>query len=166
MFLAAGGVPSLELVVATLAGGSLAAGSANALNCYVDRDIDALMRRTSMRPLALSPERARVSPRSALIFGLVLGVLSTALLWATTNPLATGLTVAAIVLYVLGYTIGLKRRTSQNIVWGGTVGCMPVHVQIAARHADPRTTTRYDRARGNLDRHANYIVAAFIAGAA
>jgi protoheme IX farnesyltransferase len=132
MFLAAQGLPPLGLTIATLLGGSLAAGSANALNCYLDRDIDALMRRTSTRPLAAPHDRARVSPRGALVFGLVLGVVSTALLWVTTNPLATWLTVTAIVLYVLGYTMGLKRRTSQNIVWGGTAGCMPVLIGYAA----------------------------------
>jgi protoheme IX farnesyltransferase len=132
MVLAAGGVPPLGLTLATLVGGTLAAGSANALNCYLDRDIDAVMRRTSMRPLAVEPQRARVTPRAALVFGLVLGALSTALLWATTNPLSTGLTLAAILLYVLGYTLGLKRRTSQNIVWGGAAGCMPVLIGWSA----------------------------------
>jgi protoheme IX farnesyltransferase len=132
MFLAAQGLPSLELTAVTLVGGTLAAGSANALNCYFDRDIDALMRRTSSRPLAEGVTASGVTPRSALVFGLLLGVVSTALLWETTNPAATGLTVAAIVLYVLGYTLGLKRRTSQNIVWGGTAGCMPVLIGYAA----------------------------------
>jgi len=132
MVLAAHGLPSVELTLATLIGGTLAAGSANALNCYVDRDIDAMMRRTSNRPLAVGPDRATVSPRAALVFGLILGVVSTALLWATTNPAATVLTLAAIVLYVVGYTLGLKRRTSQNIVWGGAAGCMPVLIGWAA----------------------------------
>ena len=132
MFLAQRGLPPLGLTVATLVGGTLAAGSANALNCYVDRDIDAIMKRTRSRPLAAAVDQARVSPNSALVFGLTLGVLSTVLLWVTTNPLATGLTVAAIVMYVLGYTIGLKRRTSQNIVWGGSAGCMPVLIGWAA----------------------------------
>jgi len=132
MVLAAHGLPSVELTLATLIGGTLAAGSANALNCYVDRDIDAMMRRTSSRPLAVGPERSAVSPRAALVFGLILGVVSTALLWATTNPAATALTLAAIVLYVVGYTLGLKRRTSQNIVWGGAAGCMPVLIGWAA----------------------------------
>ena len=132
MVLAARGMPSLGLTAATLVGGTLAAGSANALNCYVDRDIDALMRRTAMRPLAAGGEDPDVSPRAALVFGLVLGVVSTLLLWETTNPAATALTVAAIVLYVVGYTMGLKRRTSHNIVWGGTAGCMPVFIGWAA----------------------------------
>ncbi|MDQ1646966.1 MAG: heme o synthase, partial [Cryptosporangiaceae bacterium] len=115
MFLAAHGFPKLGLVLATLAGGSLAAGSANALNCYIDRDIDVVMTRTARRPLA----RHTVTPRAALVFGITLGVLATALLWVTTNLLAAGLAVAAILFYVLVYTLLLKRRTSQNIVWGG-----------------------------------------------
>jgi protoheme IX farnesyltransferase len=122
MMLAARGLPPLPTVLATLVGGSLAAGSANALNCYLDRDIDAVMRRTVRRPLA----RHAVSPQAALAFGITLGVLAVALLWWTTNPLAAGLTVAAILFYVLVYTLGLKRRTAQNIVWGGAAGCMPV----------------------------------------
>jgi heme o synthase len=122
MILAAGGLPAWQVVVVTLAGGTLAAASANALNCYVDRDIDAVMRRTGHRPLA----RHDVSPGGALIFGLGLGVVSVGLMWALTNPLAGGLTALAITFYVLVYTIVLKRRTAQNIVWGGAAGCMPV----------------------------------------
>jgi len=132
MVLAVGGMPSLRLTAATLVGGTLAAGSANALNCYIDRDIDALMRRTAMRPLARGGDEPAVSPRAALVFGVLLGLVSTALLWATTNRLTTFLTVLAIVLYVVGYSLGLKRRTSQNIVWGGTAGCMPVLIGWAA----------------------------------
>ncbi len=132
MVLAADGVPGLRLTLVTLVGGTLAAGSANALNCYLDRDIDAVMRRTSMRPLARQAPSSPVTPRAALVFGIALGVLSTALLWVGTNPLATALTVAAIAIYVLGYTVGLKRRTSQNIVWGGAAGCMPVLIGWAA----------------------------------
>jgi heme o synthase len=132
MVLAADGVPGLRLTLVTLVGGTLAAGSANALNCYLDRDIDAVMRRTSMRPLARQAPTSPVTPRAALSFGLALGALSTTLLWVGTNPLATALTLAAIVIYVLGYTIGLKRRTSQNIVWGGAAGCMPVLIGWAA----------------------------------
>jgi protoheme IX farnesyltransferase len=128
MVLAAQGMPSLGLVLATLVGGSLAAGSANALNCWYDRDIDVVMRRTRTRPLA----QHTVTPRSALVFGLVLGVLSAALLAVTTNLLAAGLAVAAIVFYVVVYTMLLKRRTSQNIVWGGAAGCMPVLIGWAA----------------------------------
>lgn len=121
MFLAAQGVPSLWLVVATLVGGTLSAGSANALNCVVDADIDTKMRRTARRPLP----RHQVGTRSALIFGLVLGVLSTVWLGLFVNWLSAGLAVAANVFYVVGYTMILKRRTSQNIVWGGAAGCFP-----------------------------------------
>jgi protoheme IX farnesyltransferase len=128
MVLAAQGMPSLGLVLATLVGGSLAAGSANALNCYYDRDIDVLMHRTQRRPLA----RDVVAPRRALVFGLVLGVLATAELALTTNALSAVLAVAAIAFYVLVYTMLLKRRTSQNIVWGGAAGCMPVLIGWSA----------------------------------
>jgi protoheme IX farnesyltransferase len=128
MMLAAGGLPPLRTALATLVGGSLAAGSANALNCYFDRDIDAVMRRTVRRPLA----RHAVSPAAALVFGTALGVLAVALLWWATNPLAAGLTLAAILFYVLVYTLGLKRRTAQNIVWGGAAGCMPVLIGWSA----------------------------------
>ncbi len=124
MFLAEGGVPSLWLVAATVVGGTLAAGSANALNCVVDRDIDEKMMRTRRRPLP----RHQVSPRSALVFGLVLGVAATLLLGLTVNWLSSLLALAANVFYVLGYTMVLKRRTSQNIVWGGAAGCFPAMI--------------------------------------
>ncbi|HEY5184277.1 MAG TPA: heme o synthase [Actinomycetes bacterium] len=128
MFVASGGVPSLGLVLATLLGGTLAAGSANTLNSFLDRDIDAVMRRTGRRPLATGA----ITPRAALVFGAALGVLS--LLWMawTVNALATWLTLVAILFYVLVYTAGLKRRTPQNIVWGGAAGCMPVLIGWAA----------------------------------
>ncbi len=128
MFLAARGVPPVGLVVATLLGGAMAAASAHALNCVVDADIDVKMKRTARRPLA----RGEVPPRNALIFGLVLGALSSVWLGLTTNWLASGLSVAAIAFYVLVYTLLLKRRTSQNIVWGGAAGCMPVVIGWAA----------------------------------
>jgi protoheme IX farnesyltransferase len=128
MILAAGGLPRVWLVVATLVGGTLAAGSANALNCYVDRDIDALMRRTGHRPLA----QHDVSPRAALIFGSVLGVVAVAVMALATNWLAGVLTAVAIGFYVVVYTMLLKRRTAQNIVWGGAAGCMPVLIGWAA----------------------------------
>jgi protoheme IX farnesyltransferase len=128
MMLAAGGLPTPAIALATLLGGSLAAGSANALNCYLDRDIDAVMRRTARRPLA----QHTVSPRAALGFGITLGVVAVALLWSATNPLAAMLTLAAILFYVLVYTVGLKRRTAQNIVWGGAAGCMPVLIGWSA----------------------------------
>jgi protoheme IX farnesyltransferase len=128
MFLAAGGVPAWSLVVATLVGGTLAAGAANSLNCYIDRDIDLVMKRTGRRPLST----ATVSPREALLFGLALAVVSTAVLLVFVNVLATVLAVAAIAYYVVVYTIGLKRRTPSNIVWGGAAGCMPVLIGWAA----------------------------------
>jgi heme o synthase len=121
MVLAAGGLPGGWVVLVTMVGGTLAAGSANALNCYVDRDIDAVMRRTGHRPLA----RHDVSPTGALVFGLAIGAVSVALMGGLTNWLAGGLTAAAIVFYVVVYTMLLKRRTAQNIVWGGAAGCMP-----------------------------------------
>ena len=121
MFLAARAVPDLWLVVATIVGGTLSAGSANALNCVVDADIDTKMRRTSRRPLV----RHQVTPRGALWFGLALGVVSTVWLWALVNPLSSMLALAANVFYVVVYTMILKRRTTQNIVWGGAAGCFP-----------------------------------------
>ncbi|WP_226363836.1 heme o synthase [Pseudonocardia abyssalis] len=128
MFLAQRGIPSVWLIIATLLGGALAAASAHALNCVVDADIDKVMKRTARRPLA----KGQVPPRNALIFGLVLGVLSSVWLGLTTNWLAAALSVAAIAFYVLVYTLLLKRRTSQNIVWGGAAGCMPVVIGWAA----------------------------------
>ncbi|HEY6745651.1 MAG TPA: heme o synthase [Mycobacteriales bacterium] len=128
MILAARGLPPFGLVLATLVGGSLAAGSANALNCYLDRDIDAVMRRTIARPLA----RHAVSPRSALVFGTVLGVVAIGIMLALTGWLPAVLTAVAILFYVLVYTLVLKRRTAQNIVWGGAAGCMPVLIGWAA----------------------------------
>jgi protoheme IX farnesyltransferase len=128
MFLAAGGVPGGLLTAATLLGGTLAAGSANALNCYVDRDIDLVMNRTGRRPLVTQT----VSPREALVFGAVLGIASLLVMAWLVNPLATALTAFAIAFYVLVYTLGLKRRTSSNIVWGGAAGCMPVLIGWAA----------------------------------
>jgi len=124
MFLAQEGVPPLWLVIATFAGGALSAGSANALNCVVDADIDQLMRRTARRPLA----RHQIPTRNALIFGLLLGVVSTAVLGFWVNWLSAGLALAANVFYVIGYTMILKRRTTQNIVWGGAAGCFPAMI--------------------------------------
>jgi heme o synthase len=128
MILAAGGLPRWEIIAATMVGGSLAAGSANALNCFVDRDIDAVMRRTGHRPLA----KHEVSPIGALLFGLGVGALSVLIVGLGTNWLAGGLTVVAIGFYVLVYTMLLKRRTPQNIVWGGAAGCMPVLIGWSA----------------------------------
>ncbi|NUR06987.1 MAG: protoheme IX farnesyltransferase [Nocardioidaceae bacterium] len=121
MFLAQQGVPSLGLVVATVLGGTLSAGSANALNCVYDADIDERMRRTRRRALP----RHIVSARSALVFGLALGVGSTLWLGLLVNWLSAALALAANVFYVVGYTMILKRRTTQNIVWGGAAGCFP-----------------------------------------
>ncbi|HEX6445061.1 MAG TPA: heme o synthase [Streptosporangiales bacterium] len=121
MFLAARGLPPLWPVVATLIGGTLSAGSANALNCYIDRDIDLAMRRTRRRPLPT----ASVSPREALVFGVVLGVVSTVWLALAVNPLSAWLALGANLFYVLVYSALLKRRTSANIVWGGVAGCFP-----------------------------------------
>ena len=128
MFLAAQGLPRLSLVLTTLAGGTLAAGGANTLNCYFDRDIDEVMHRTQNRPLVTGA----VSPLEALVFGLVLSVASVALLGLVVNWLAAGLAFGAIAFYVLVYTLLLKRRTSQNIVWGGAAGCMQVLIGWAA----------------------------------
>ncbi len=128
MVLAAGGVPAPRLAFGTLLAGACAAASANALNCYLDRDIDALMRRTAGRPLTAGT----VSPSGALVFGSVLGLIATVAMWSATNGLAAALTVAAIAFYVLVYTKVLKRRTAQNIVWGGAAGCMPVLIGWAA----------------------------------
>lgn len=128
MFLAGRAIPSLWLVLATLVGGTMAAGSANALNCVIDADIDAVMKRTKRRPLV----RHSVPRRNALIFGIALGVAAFAVLWIFTNPLAAVLAVATIAFYIFVYTLLLKRRTSQNVVWGGAAGCMPVVIGWAA----------------------------------
>ncbi|GGO24482.1 protoheme IX farnesyltransferase [Microbispora rosea subsp. aerata] len=122
MFLAARGLPDPWTATATMVFGTLSAGSANVLNCYIDRDIDRTMRRTRRRPLA----KHDVSPMGALIFGVILGTLSTLGLALTVNGLAAALSLGAILFYVFVYSLVLKRRTSQNIVWGGIAGCMPV----------------------------------------
>ncbi len=128
MFFAQGGIPSVWLMVATMVGGGLAAASAGVFNCYIDRDMDRLMRRTEKRPLVTG----EVSPREALVFGWALGIVSIALLWFGANPLTGLLGLGAILLYVVFYTLILKRRTTQNIVWGGIAGCMPVLIAWAA----------------------------------
>jgi heme o synthase len=130
MLLARRGVPAIDLILFTLIGGTLAAGSANTINCFIDRDIDAVMRRTSRRPLVA--KNAVIKPAEALIFGILLGAASTALLGITVNWLAAALADAAILFYVFVYTLGLKRRTAQNIVIGGAAGCFPVLVGWAA----------------------------------
>jgi len=132
MFAAQRQVPPIGLMIATLVGGTLAAGSANALNCVVDADIDAVMRRTRTRPLA----RHTVSTRGALIFGVLLGIAATAVLALATTWQAAVLAVVAILFYVFVYSLWLKRRTSQNIVWGGLAGCMPVIIGWSAVTGD------------------------------
>ncbi len=121
MFFAAQGVPSLGLVAATVVGGTFSAGSASVFNCVYDRDIDEQMRRTRRRALP----RHLVSPRAALVFGFVLATLSTVVLLLWVNPLSAALSLGANAFYVFGYTMLLKRRTTQNIVWGGLAGCFP-----------------------------------------
>ena len=128
MILAQGGLPNLWLVLATLVGGTLAAASANVYNCYLDRDIDELMNRTKRRPLVTG----EVTPRAALVFATVLGVVSLVWFALLVNPLTAWLAFAAIAIYVVGYTMILKRRTPQNIVWGGIAGCIPVFIGWAA----------------------------------
>ena len=132
MLLAERGIPNLWLILATLVGGSLSAGSAGAFNCYLDRDIDRLMKRTKNRPLVTG----ELSDREALIFAWALGAASILWLGLLTNWLAAALSFGAIVLYVVFYTIILKRRTPQNIVWGGVAGCMPVLIGWAAVTGD------------------------------
>jgi protoheme IX farnesyltransferase len=128
MILAEKGVPSLGLIIATLVGGTLAAGSANAFNMVLESDLDKLMERTSARPLVTGA----ISKRHAAIFATVIGALSLTIFWIFTEPLATLLTAIAIAFYVIVYTMALKRHTSQNIVWGGAAGCMPVFIGWAA----------------------------------
>ncbi|MQA95806.1 MAG: protoheme IX farnesyltransferase [Streptosporangiales bacterium] len=128
MFLAQGGLPPLWTTLATLFGGILSAGGANALNCYIDRDIDAKMRRTRRRPLPM----VQVTPRETLIFGTVLSALSTLWLAAVVNLISGALSLLAILFYVFVYSLVLKRRTTQNVVWGGIAGCMPVLIGWSA----------------------------------
>ncbi len=125
MFLAARGIPPWLSAVATLVGGAACAGGANALNCYIDRDIDRKMRRTRRRPLAAAPPSRTVTGREALTFGVVLAVASTCWLLFMVNWLSAALALFACLFYVFGYSILLKRRTPQNIVWGGLAGCVP-----------------------------------------
>jgi protoheme IX farnesyltransferase len=128
MIVAARGWPGLGLVIATLVGGTLAAGGANAINMYVDRDIDAVMHRTANRPLVTGV----VSPPAALTFAIILEIVAFALLWSTVNLLAAGLAVSATLFYVFVYTLWLKRTSSHNIVIGGAAGAVPVLVGWAA----------------------------------
>jgi protoheme IX farnesyltransferase len=128
MMLAAHGWPSAWTLAATLVGGTLAAGSANTINCVVDRDIDALMVRTRRRPMA----RAEITPAAALRFGIALGMAATLLLGLGVNWLSAVLADGAIAFYVFVYTLGLKRRTPSNIVIGGAAGCFPVLIGWSA----------------------------------
>ncbi|HEX9542421.1 MAG TPA: heme o synthase [Streptosporangiaceae bacterium] len=132
MLLAQRGLPSVRLLVFTLIGGAFAAGSANTFNCYLDRDIDAVMKRTSRRPLARKAPFAVIKPTEALVFGVVLGAAATLLLGLLVNWLAAALADGAILFYVFVYTLGLKRRTASNIVIGGAAGCFPVLVGWSA----------------------------------
>ena len=128
MILAQRGIPDLWLMVATVLGGAFSAGSANAFNCYIDADIDKIMGRTKGRPLVTG----ELSKREAYVFAWGLGVLSVVWLGLLVNPLAALLSLAAILFYVFVYTLLLKRRTPQNIVWGGAAGSMPVLIGWAA----------------------------------
>ena len=128
MVLAAEGLPNFGLVAATIFAGTLAAGSANAFNMVIESDLDKLMARTSKRPIVTG----LISKTNATIFATVIGLLSLVLFWVFTTPLATLLALIAIVFYVVVYTMALKQRTSQNIVWGGAAGCMPVLIGWAA----------------------------------
>ena len=130
MLLAQRGLPSLMLVVVTVVGGTFAAGSANTFNCYIDRDIDAVMKRTSRRPLV--NKQGAIKPAEALVWGVVLGAAATLLLGLAANWLAAALADAAIAFYVFVYTLLLKRRSPANIVIGGAAGCFPVLVAWAA----------------------------------
>ncbi len=135
MLLAARGLPSARLIAVTLVGGALAAGSANTLNCYIDRDIDAVMHRTSRRPLVAKAGRdgkTAIKPGEALVSGVLLGAAATLLLGLLANWISAVLADGAILFYVFVYTLGLKRRTASNIVIGGAAGCFPVLVGWAA----------------------------------
>jgi protoheme IX farnesyltransferase len=128
MILAQGGIPNLWLVLVTVVGGAMSAGAAGAFNCYIDRDIDRVMKRTKRRPLVTG----ELTDREALVFAWSLGIASILILGFFANWFAAALSLVAILLYVVFYTLVLKRRTSQNIIWGGAAGCMPVLIGWAA----------------------------------
>ena len=128
MVLAAKGLPAFSLVATTILAGTLSAGSANAFNMVIESESDKLMARTSNRPIVTG----LISKSHAAIFASAIGAISLIIFWIYTTPLATLLSFVAIAFYVLVYTVGLKRRTSQNIVWGGAAGCMPVLIGWAA----------------------------------
>jgi protoheme IX farnesyltransferase len=133
MLLAQRGLPPVRVLLVTLVAGACAAGSANTINCYIDRDIDAIMRRTSRRPLnGKGSEAAVIKPAEALVSGIVLGAVATILLGLLVNWLSAALADAAILFYVFVYTLGLKRRTPSNIVIGGAAGCFPVLIGWSA----------------------------------
>ena len=128
MILAQRGIPDIWLMIATVVGGALSAGSANSFNCFIDADIDKIMGRTKGRPLVTG----ELTKREAFVFAWVLGVMSVVWLAVLVNVLAAVLSLAAILFYVFIYTLLLKRRTPQNIVWGGAAGSMPVLIGWAA----------------------------------
>ncbi len=128
LFLASNGIPSVSLTFWSLLGGTLAAGGANAFNMVIESKSDQLMKRTSNRPIATG----EISKANGLIFASAISLLSLFIFYFYTTVLATFLTAAAIIFYVVGYTLTLKTRTSQNIVWGGIAGCMPVLIGQAA----------------------------------
>lgn len=128
MVLAANGLPDFGLAFSTIFAGTLAAGAANAFNMVIESDIDKLMARTSKRPIVTGV----ISKRDAAIFATIIGLISLLIFWIFTTPLATLLALIAIAFYVVVYTMALKQRTSQNIVWGGAAGCMPVLIGWAA----------------------------------
>jgi heme o synthase len=128
MVLAAKGLPEFGLTVATIFAGTLAAGSANAFNMVIESDLDKLMARTAKRPIVTG----QISKKNATVFATLIGTLALTIFWVFTTALATLLALIAIIFYVLVYTMALKQRTSQNIVWGGAAGCMPVLIGWAA----------------------------------
>jgi protoheme IX farnesyltransferase len=128
LFLASDGVPNIGVTFWSLFGGTLAAGGANAFNMVIEVESDQLMKRTSQRPIATGV----ISRNAGLVFAAIISFLSLIIFYIFTTPLATLLTALAIIFYVLGYTIALKKHTSQNIVWGGIAGCMPVLIGQAA----------------------------------
>jgi protoheme IX farnesyltransferase len=128
LFLASDGIPSISVTFWSLFGGTLAAGGANAFNMVIESESDKLMKRTSNRPIATG----QISKRSGLIFALLISIISILIFYIFTTEIAALLTIIAIIFYVLGYTIALKKHTSQNIVWGGIAGCMPVLIGQAS----------------------------------
>ena len=128
LFLASEGVPDLSITFWSLLGGTLAAGGANAFNMIIEAKSDLLMKRTANRPIATG----EISRNNGLLFATLISLISLAIFYIFTTPLATLLTFLAITFYVFGYTIALKKHTSQNIVWGGIAGCMPVLIGQAA----------------------------------